>query len=254
MFHVKHFALNEKGDDVDIKEKIKNEFEKYKISLNTKQIAQFDKYIQLILRENKKYNLTAITNIDEMIVKHLIDSVLPYEYFNNRATVVDIGAGAGFPSVPLMILREDLNFLIIDSVNKKTEFIKMVCSELNLNNTQIIHARCEDLARKPEYRGKYDYCIARGVANLSSLLEYCVGFVKINGEIIAYKGKNYLEELKASHNTMQMLFLELKTNLQYDLINDNETLQRNLLIFEKTTKTPEKYPRLQNKVRLQPLG
>ncbi len=239
---------------IDLQFKIKRIFAKHDVLLNDRQCEQFEKYIDLILSENAKYNLTSITDIDEMIIKHMIDSVLPYKYFKANASVVDIGAGAGFPSIPLMIVRNDLKFLIIDSVNKKVEFIKMVARELNLNSCEIIHTRCEDVAQKIEYREKFEYCVARGVANLSSLLEYCVAFVKINGEILAYKGKRYKAELEESKNTLNILHLKLKENLSFTLKNDDENIERNIMVFSKTEATPKKYPRLQNKVRLRPLG
>lgn len=240
-----------------MKQYIKNEFRKYNIELNQLQLDKFENYLNYLLEENAKFNLTAITDKKQIVVKHFIDSILPYDIFKKDANVVDIGAGAGFPSVPLMILRPDLRFLIIDSVNKKVEFIKRVCELLDLHNCEILHTRCEDCAKKVEYREKYDYCIARGVANLSSLLEYCVGFIQVNGNIVAYKSKNYQQELDNSKNAIKLLNVKLVNVLNFKLVNEQEKfeeMERNVLIFEKTLKTSDKYPRLQNKVRNNPLN
>ena len=265
MFHVKHLGVFK---EKKMKEFINNEFLKYDIHLNKEQIEKFDLYLNYLLEENEKINLTAITDKKEIVIKHFIDSVLPYKLFKEKSTIVDIGAGAGFPSVPLMIIRPDLKFLILDSVNKKVEFIKRVCEKLNLRNCEILHSRCEDLAKNPKYREKYDYCIARGVANLSSLLEYCAGFVKMGGQIIAYKSRNYQNEIEGSKNTIKILNLKLNDTKQYVLdgsvfenslekseneLNDS-VMERYMLIFDKCDKLLDKYPRLQNKVRTNPLN
>lgn len=235
--------------------KIKKHFDKYNICLTEKQAEQFEKYLNLLIVENEKYNLTAIKNIDEIIIKHFIDSVLPYTFFKENSKVIDIGAGAGFPSIPLMIMRSDLQFLIMDSVNKKVQFVKMVKDELNLTNCEILHFRCEDLARKIEYREKFDYCISRGLANMSSLLEYSSGFVKVGGKVVAYKSKNWNNELDNSKNTLNLMKLQLQENLEFLLYNLNgDQIVRNVLIFDKIANLDKKYPRLQNKVRTNPLN
>ncbi len=238
----------------EIKKVMEKTFLQHKIVLNDDQINKFCLYLQYLISENEKYNLTSITDEYEIIVKHFVDSVLIYDFFEKDAKVVDIGAGAGFPSIPLMIMREDLNFLIIDSVNKKVQFIKSMCDILKLKNCEIIHARCEDLARKGTYREKYDYCIARGVANLSSLLEYCVGFVKVNGKILAYKGKNYAEELNGCNNTLKVLGISYLNMYEKVLCINDEKIKRYFLEFEKIQNTFEKYPRIKNLPRLKPLG
>ena len=235
--------------------KIKKHFDKYNICLTVKQAEQFEKYLNLLIVENEKYNLTAIKNIDEIIIKHFIDSVLPYTFFKENSKVIDIGAGAGFPSIPLMIMRSDLRFLIMDSVNKKVQFVKMVKDELTLTNCEILHFRCEDLARKSEYREKFDYCISRGLANMSSLLEYSSGFVKVGGKVVAYKSKNWNNELDNSKNTLNLMKLQLQENLEFLLYDVNgDQIVRNVLIFDKIANLDKKYPRLQNKVRTNPLN
>lgn len=226
--------------------------EKYNIKCTTKQLQQFDEYLNFLLEENKKYNLTAIKEKEDVFYKHFLDSVLPYQSFNENTKVIDIGTGAGFPSIPLAILRNDLQFTLVDSVEKKTKFVKMLSEKLKLNNITVIHARCEDLAKMPEYRENFDYSIARAVAPLTSLLEYCIPFVKVGGKFVAYKGTNYNQELESSKNTIKLLNVHQIQMLKYD-IKEIETT-RYCIIFEKLEETPKKYPRGQNKARLNPLN
>ena len=226
--------------------------EKYNIKCTVKQLKQFDVYLTYLLEENSKYNLTAIKEKEDVFYKHFLDSVLPYQTFSENAKVIDIGTGAGFPSIPLAILRTDLQFTLVDSVEKKTKFVKSLSEKLGLNNISVIHARCEDLAKMPEYRGNFDYSIARAVAPLSSLLEYCVPFIKVGGKFIAYKGTNYNQELENSKNAIKLLKVHEVQTLKYD-ITEIETV-RYCIIFDKVAQTDKKYPRNQNKVRLKPLN
>jgi len=226
--------------------------EKYNIKCSSKQLQQFDIYLNYLLEENKKYNLTAIKEKNDVFYKHFLDSVLPYQTFSENAKVVDIGAGAGFPSIPLAILRNDLHFVLIDSVGKKINFINNLVEKLKLTNIKTIHARCEDIAINPEYRENFDYVVARAVAPLSSLLEYCIPFIKVNGKFIAYKGTNYNSEIEESKNAIKLLKVQEIQTLKYD-ISEIETT-RYCIIFEKLDNTPKKYPRGQNKVRLKPLN
>ena len=231
---------------------LRNILNNYNIVATDKQIEQFNIYLDYLLEENTKYNLTAIKEKEDIFYKHFLDSVLPYLNFKENAKVIDIGTGAGFPSIPLAILRNDLKFTLIDSVEKKTNFVFNLADKLGLTNIEVYHARCEDLAKESKFRENYDYAIARAVAPLSSLLEYCIPFLKINGKFVAYKGVNYKQEIDASTNAIKLLHVRLVQTLKFNISEINT--ERYCLIFEKELETPKKYPRGQNKARLNPLN
>ena len=224
----------------------------YNIKVTDKQLKQFDVYFDYLVQENDKYNLTAIKEKDEILYKHFLDSILPYQSFSENARVVDIGTGAGFPSIPLAILRSDLKFTCVDSVEKKTNFVFNLADKLGLKNIEVFHARCEDLAKEPVFREQFDYVVARAVAPLTSLLEYCIPFIKVGGKFVAYKGTNYNQELENSKNAIKLLSVREVQTLKYDIKELQTT--RYCIIFEKTAETPKKYPRSQNKARLKPLN
>jgi len=224
----------------------------YNIKVTAKQLKQFDDYLNYLLEENNKYNLTAIKEKEDVFYKHFLDSVLPYLVFTENAKVIDIGTGAGFPSIPLAILRSDLKFTLVDSVQKKVNFVFNLADKLGLTNIEVYHARCEDLAKEPKFREQYDYTIARAVAPLSSLLEYCVPFLKVGGKFIAYKGTNYNQEIEESKNTVKLLNVHQIQILKYNIKEINT--ERYCVVYEKTDTTAKKYPRQQNKVRLKPLN
>lgn len=228
---------------------LKELFNKYGIDLTETQEKQFNDYYNLLIEENGKYNLTAITEKNDVFIKHFLDSVLPYNHFKDNTTILDIGAGAGFPSIPLAILKPNINFTLIDSVNKKVNFINMAKNLLNLNNIIAIHTRCEDFAK--QNCENFDYVVARAVANMNTLLEYMTPFAKINGEIVLYKGDNYLQEVEDSKNVLKMFHVKQLDVYHYDI--ENGIAIRNILIYQKMEKTNPKYPRSGNKPRLDPL-
>lgn len=233
-------------------EELKQIFDKHSIKYNSKQLQQFETYFNYLVEENSKYNLTAITEKIDVFYKHFLDSILPYQIFKENSKVIDIGTGAGFPSIPLAILRNDLQFVLVDSVEKKVNFVKNVVEKLKLNNVQVFHTRCEDLAKMPEYRENFDYSVARAVAPLSSLLEYCIPFIKVGGKFLAYKGSNYVEEVNNSKNAIKLLKVREIQTLKYEISDINTT--RYCILFEKLESTDKKYPRNQNKVRQKPLN
>ena len=210
---------------------------------------EFETFFKFLIDENKKYNLTAITNKNEVYEKHFFDSIQAEFLLNSNAKVVDIGAGAGFPSIPLAILKKDVNFTLIDSVNKKINFLNSAKELLKLNNITSLHSRIEDFAEKN--REKFDFCLARGVASLPTLLEYCAPLIKVGGKIIAYKGTNYNEELENAKNAISVLNLKLEDVIKYHL--DFCDQDRFLLIFSKNQPTNTKFPRKLNKPRTNPL-
>ena len=229
---------------------LKELFEKYDIELNDKQLDQFDCFYNLVITENEKYNLTAITQKQDFAIKHLLDCCLPYMLLKKDASVLDVGAGAGFPSIPLKILRPDLKITMLDSLNKRVNFLNMCIEKLNLQNCKAIHSRAEDFAK--DNREKYDIAIARAVAGLNTLSEYCLPFVKIGGSFIALKGSAYIEELKEADFAIKLLGGKIK-DIQKITINEIESERANVVI-EKILITPKKYPRGKNLPRLKPLN
>ncbi len=206
----------------------------------TKQIVDnFIKYYNLLIEGNKICNLTAITDEDGVVEKHFYDSIFPQKYFSLNAKVLDIGAGAGFPSIPLKLVRNDLSFTLLDSLNKRINFLNNTIQTLNLKNIEAIHGRAEDFAKLSDYREKFDITTARAVANLKVLSEYCLPFVKVGGQFIAYKSGNCEEEINEAKQIIFELGGKISKVIDYN-IGENS---RKLVIIEKTKETPKKYPR-----------
>lgn len=231
---------------MDIKDIIKEYFDKYKIEINDLQINQFQKYYELLIEWNNKFNLTAITDPKEVVEKHFIDCSLVTDEFEENSKVLDIGAGAGFPSIPLKIMKPSLKITMVDSLNKRVTFLNAVISELKLEDIFAEHSRAEDYAKK--HFEEYDYVTARAVANLSTLSEYCLPFVKVGGKFIALKG-DIKEELESGSNAIAILGGEIEKvntlNLEYG--------NRSILTIKKIKNTNKKYPRNKNLPRLKPL-
>ena len=223
-------------------------------------------FYNTLIEYNNKFNLTTIVEKDEVEVKHFRDSLLGVDILNQifelrkdkakKFSILDIGAGAGFPSVPIAIKfcednykKENISFTLIETVGKKVLFLEHIKNLLNLENINIKKSRIEDL----EKATKYDVCISRAVASLPTLLEYALPFVKIGGYVVCYKANNYLEELNSSENALKILGGKLEKIEKYALPFKEETLQRNLIIVKKISETPAKYPRGGNKPRLKKL-
>ena len=237
---------------MDFKEKIVALFNKYDIELSPKQAEMFEIYKNELVEWNNIHNLTAITDDDGIMIKHFLDSALPYKEIEDGATVIDIGTGAGFPSVPLMILNNTLKFTLVDSVDKKLNFVRHIVSKLGFNSVNIIHSRCEDLAKNSEYREKYDYSVARAVSSLTTLMEYTIPFVKIGGKLVCYKGSNYQDEIDGATNTFKVLKADILKVVDYP-VEEMEATRYALVICKRGT-TDVKYPRGMNKPRLKPLN
>ena len=210
---------------------------------------KFEQYFSNLVEWNNKFNLTAITSHDEVFKKHFLDSILSMDIIPQNATVIDIGAGAGFPSFPLKIVRDDLKIVAVDSVNKKVTFLNDLASMLSLQNVTCLHARAEYLAQKVDFREQFDVCVARAVASLNTLCEYCLPFVKVGGMFLAYKSQNIDEELQSSTNALILLGGKLEKILKFDL----NGAERNIVVIRKVATTPKKFPRGKNKPRLEPL-
>lgn len=222
----------------------KNLFEKYNLNLSREIYDKFNIYADFLVEYNKKINLTAITDSEEILVKHFLDSVLLDKYCKipESASVIDVGTGAGFPSVPLKIYRPDINITLLDSLNKRIVFLQLLCEKLNIT-ANFIHGRAEDYGKNPDFREKFDVSCARAVANLAVLSEYCLPFVRKNGSFIAMKGLS--ENIENCCNALEILGGTVEDNFSYYLENDG----RRILIVRKISQTPTKYPRVSSQIK-----
>lgn len=231
----------------DFKELFLVELKKNNIN-NDCNINNYYKYMKYLLEWNNKINLTSITNEKEFIVKHFIDSLTVSKFIDNNDKIIDIGTGAGFPGIPLKLFYNNASVTLIDSVNKKINVLKDIIQKLELNNIEAIHTRAEDFAK--ENREKYDVAISRAVANMSTLVEYLLPFVKIGGKAICMKGPNLQLELEASKNAINILGGKIEK--VENIIIDGE-IERNIVIISKIKNTPNRYPRGQSKPLNEPL-
>lgn len=213
------------------------------ILLSEKQAAQFKKYFELLVEWNEKMNLTAITDAPSVYVKHFYDSISAAFYVDmtDEKKLCDVGAGAGFPSIPLKICFPQLHVTIVDSLNKRIGFLQHLASELQLENVQFIHARAEEFGQNPLYREQFDIVTARAVARLSVLSELCVPLVKKGGIFVSMKGAAAEEELQDAQKALHTLGATLID--QYAFLLPIENSERSVFVFEKTKQTPKKYPR-----------
>ena len=228
---------------------IKNVFTSYGIDLNQSQIDKFLLYYEFLIEENNKYNLTAITEFEEVVYKHFLDSILPYKNFKENSTVIDIGSGAGFPGVPLKILRNDLKITLIDSLQKRVNFLNQLIEKLQLKNIFAYHYRAEDYCLKN--REKFDYSISRAVAQISTLSEYLLPFLKIGGKAIMYKSQKINEELEIGKNSIKVLGGKIE-NCENFIVKEI-SCERNILIIDKIKSTPSIYPRGKNLPKTKPI-
>lgn len=234
-----------------MQELLKSIFQKYKIEASEKQIEQLAKFYDLVISWNQKINLTAITDKKEFAFKHILDSVLPYACFSKNARLVDIGAGAGFPSIPLKILRPDLDVVMVDSLNKRINFLNLVIDNLGLEKIRAIHGRSEDLSNDFMFREKFDYGVARAVAALPTLLEYVLPFVKVGGQMFAYKSIQAQAEISQSTRAQNILGGRYAETKKYTIFEISS--ERNVVVINKQNRTPAGYPRKGNKPKSNPL-
>ena len=228
-------------------------FENEGIFINENQAAQFEKYAELLVSYNEKVNLTAITEQSEIYLKHFLDSCLPLKMgvLTENATVIDVGCGGGFPSVPLKIAMPSLRFTLMDAKRKKTEFLSMVVKELELSDVEVINMRAEEAGRIPTLREQFDFSVARAVAPLNVLMEYCVPFVKVGGRFIALKGRNAEEEILDARNAAGTL--GVKASVKEEFILPGTDNVRNIVVYEKIKTTDSRYPRKTGKPTKAPL-
>lgn len=227
------------------------------IVLSDYQTEQFILYYEMLIEKNKVMNLTAITEFDEVMKKHFIDSlslVKAYDVKNleNGISVIDIGTGAGFPGIPLKIVYPNLKMTLMDSLNKRVTFLNEVIDALGLEQIDTVHGRAEDYAKLDLLREKYDLCVSRAVANLSTLSEYCLPYVKVGGKFISYKSEKILEEMKSAEYAINIL--GGKVEEQFAFMLPDSDIYRNLFVIKKHRATPKKYPRKAGVASKSPLG
>lgn len=215
------------------------------INIDDNQINQFQTYYEMLIETNKVMNLTAITELDEVITKHFLDSIaLSYIYpeiKKEHFKIIDLGTGAGFPGIPLKIVYPHLEITLMDSLNKRVKFLQSVIDEIGLQKTEAIHGRAEEMAKKKEYRQQYDICVSRAVANLATLNEYCLPFVRVGGKFISYKSADIEDELKEGKKSIQILGGKL-TEVKKLKLPDSD-IGRSFVFIDKIKDTPKAYPR-----------
>ncbi len=224
------------------------------VTLTEKQIEQFEKYYELLVEWNKVMNLTGITEFDEVMQKHFVDSVAAAEYVEMEKinSLIDVGTGAGFPGIPLKIVYPHLQVTLLDSLNKRIKFLDEVVDNLGLTGIETVHGRAEDAAKKAEYREQFDLSVSRAVANLASLTEYCLPFVKVGGKFVSYKSVAVDEEIVQSKKAVYVLGGEIGKVEKFYLPGSD--MERALVVVEKKRSTPKKYPRKAGMPTKEPLA
>ena len=227
------------------KEQFIKELSLLSLHLEEDQLNQFYKYYELLTEWNKVMNLTAITELEEVVTKHFVDSLSLIravgDLWEQPYRIIDVGTGAGFPGIPLKIVFPELDITLMDSLNKRIKFLNEVIGQLNLDKIEAIHDRAEDMGRNPIYREQYDLCVSRAVANLSTLSEYCMPFVKVGGAFIPYKSGKIEEELVAGKHAVFLLGGKVE-RVETFLLPGTEA-ERSLVIIRKNTEISKRYPR-----------
>lgn len=231
---------------------LKEESQKLGIVLDDSQLEKFKIYMNYLLEYNSHTNLTAIKNPEDIMIKHFLDSMILDEFLNinSGSKIVDIGTGAGFPGVPLKILRQDISLTLIDSLNKRVVFLKELMKKLDLQ-ADVVHARAEDLGRDNKFREKFDFATSRAVAPLNVLCEYCLPYVKVGGCFAALKGPEVEDEVKNSNHALQILGGKTEDCESFELPMDKG--KRSIVAIKKTSSTPASYPRSNSQISKTPL-
>ncbi|MCR5212925.1 MAG: 16S rRNA (guanine(527)-N(7))-methyltransferase RsmG [Eubacterium sp.] len=223
------------------------------IPLSDNQISQLNTYMNMVIERNKVMNLTAITEPDEFQLKHFADSlsILTTDYIKSESNMIDVGTGAGFPSLPIKIARPDIKLTLLDSLNKRIRFLDQVVDELSLKDVETIHARAEEGGRNPKLRDHFDIAVSRAVADLRVLTEYCLPYVKVGGVFISYKSDNIDEELSLSENAISRLGGKLEETISFTLADSD--INRRFVIIRKVKPTPKAFPRKPGSAKKEPL-
>ena len=237
---------------MNIKNFVLSAVKDYKIELSEEQLDQLQKYFELLVSWNEKINLTAITEPNEVAVKHFADSLSVFNYvdFQKGASVIDVGTGAGFPGLVLKIARPDIKLTLLDSLNKRLKFLDEVLNTLGLE-AELVHARAEEGGHNIDLRECYDFAVSRAVARLNVLCEYCLPYVRLSGKFIAFKGGEADEEIKSASNAIQALGGKKTDVYGFELPENSGS--RTLVVIEKVQPTPDKYPRQNGKIKAKPL-
>ena len=225
----------------------------WNFEIDDNKISQLDKYYEMLIEKNKVMNLTAITEFDEVLVKHFVDSlsictIIP----DDVKSVCDLGTGAGFPGIPMAIAYPDLQFTLIDSLNKRIKFLQEVVDALGLTNVTLVHGRAEEAGRNKLYREQYDLVVSRAVANISTLSEYCLPLVKVGGYFISFKSGDIEDEIKQSGKAISKLGGKLQNPVLFNLPDTN--ISRSFLVIDKEKSTPKTYPRKAGTPSKEPLN
>lgn len=232
---------------------LKEGLDKLNIKYDDEIIDKFKIYKDLLVEWNEKINLTTITQEDEVYIKHFLDSIscLLSDKIEKNAKVIDVGTGAGFPGLPIKMIRQDIKLTLLDSLNKRINFLKEVCDNIGIDDVEFIHSRAEDGGKNPKYRQAFDVVVSRAVANLTVLLEYTTPFLKVGGYMVCLKGPSLDEELKDAKKALEVLNMEFVEDKEFEIPFDDRT--KRLLILKKIGDTPKKYPRKAGKPTKQPL-
>ena len=222
-------------------EKIQEKSKDMGVSFSVKQTEQFFEYMNLLIEWNEKMNLTAITEPDEIILKHFIDSITILKELEDGSKLVDVGTGAGFPGIPLSIMNPSLKITLVDSLNKRLIFLQEVVNKLKLENIEIVHARAEEFGQNKKYREQFDISTSRAVANLATLSEYLIPLVKIGGKVISMKASDVKQELNEAKKAIEVLGGTVEKVDEFNLPQSD--IGRTVIIIRKNKTTPNKYPR-----------
>lgn len=233
------------------KELFYNTIKDYKINIDDEAYSRLDRYAEILVETNKQFNLTAITEPDDITVKHFADCLAIFNYadFQSGAKIIDVGTGAGFPGLVMLLCRPDLNVTFLDGTGKKLVFIEKVMESVGVTGN-ILHRRAEDAGQDINFREQFDFATARAVANLSALSEYCLPFVKEGGLFISMKSASSDNEITDAQNAIKTLGGEMLDNKMFDLV---ENTPRRIILIKKISQTPSKYPRASSKISKNPL-
>lgn len=227
---------------IEFKNRLQESFQTQKIDVSEKQCKKFFEYMKLLIEWNEKINLTAIVEPGQVITKHFLDSLTILNYIGTKQQkIIDVGTGAGFPGIPIKIMDDLSEITLIDSLNKRINFLQEVINKNYLKNIRAIHGRAEDFGQDKLYREKYDVCVARAVAPMNILVEYLLPFARVNGICICMKGANIEEELEEAKKAINLLGGKIEKVESFGLSGSED--RRNIIIIRKISKTPKQYPR-----------
>ena len=228
-------------EKLEFDKKMQEKSSELDINFSVEQLEKFYRYMELLIEWNEKMNLTAIIEPNEIILKHFVDSLTIIKYLKNAKTLVDVGTGAGFPGIPVAIMMSNLEITLVDSLNKRLIFLEEVIKELKLTNVKLVHSRAEEFGQNKMYREKFDIATSRAVANLSTLSEYLIPLVKINGNIISMKAAQAEEEIEQAKNAIKELGGKINKIEEFNLPQSD--IGRTIILISKEKQTPNKYPR-----------